>query len=192
MDTTNIFLGEKLRLTEIHPKTDAETEADWMQDMAYVNLRKQMPARPLSVTALCKDLEEKLKESDEGRSTFYYAIRERDDESSLVGFMYVVDIEWKNGQGFLQLLFKDEATTHMSMPESLQLALRYVFDELSLVHICMEVLDYAEAAITVIENAGFQQEARLREIAYHAGAYHDHLIYGLLAEEWRQTREDQA
>jgi len=56
----------------------------------------------------------------------------------------------------------------------------------------MEVLDYAEAAITVIENAGFQQEARLREIAYHAGAYHDHLIYGLLAEEWRQTREDQA
>jgi len=192
MDNTNIFLGEKLRLTEIHPKTDAETEADWMQDMAYVNLRKQMPARPLSVMELRKDLEGKLKESDEGRRTFYYAIREKDNESSLVGFMYVVDIEWKNGQGFLKLLFKDEATTQMSMPESLQLALRYVFGELSLVHICMEVQDYAGAAITVIENAGFTLEARLREIAYHEGAYHDRYIYGLLAEEWRQVWENQA
>jgi len=188
MDETNIFVGERIRLTEINPKTDAEIEAQWTQDLSYARLRKKNPVRPLAPMEVRKDLDEKLKESDEGRRSFFYAMRDRQEESSLLGFMYITDVEWKNGQGFLQLLFKDDVTTALYIAESLHMALRYSFNELNLYHICMEVDDCALIHIQAIEDAGFKLEAHLREIAYINDAYHDRLIFGLLAEEWRNSQ----
>ncbi|NMB62229.1 MAG: GNAT family N-acetyltransferase [Chloroflexi bacterium] len=185
MDETNIFIGDHIRLTEIDPKKDAEVEAQWTQDLSYARLRKKNPVRPLAPTEVRKDLDEKLKESDEGRRSFFYAMRDCLEEDSLLGFMYITEIEWKNGQGFLRLLFKNDETTALYIAEGLHLALRYVFDELNLYHICMEVYDCALLHIQAIENAKFSLEARLREITYITDAYHDRLIYGLLAEEWR-------
>ena len=192
MELTNIFLSEHLKLTEIDPKLDGETESGWMLDLDYARQRSSNPVRPKAAKEVQNDLEEKLKESNEGRRSFYYAIRAKQEDGELVGFLYLDSIEWKNGQGFLRLLFKDEDTTAQYMTESLQLALRYAFDELNLYHVCMELSDYALAAIRVVEDAGFMLEVCLREIIYREGQHHDRLIYGLLAQEWRKAKEMQA
>ncbi|HAF63058.1 MAG TPA: hypothetical protein DCK95_12145 [Anaerolineaceae bacterium] len=191
MELTNIFEGERLRLTEIDPKQDGEIESGWMLDLDYARQRTSNPVHLLNPTQLSKDLEEKLKESEESRSDFYYAIRTNQEEGELVGFMFLTNIEWNNGQSFLQLLLKDESSTAMYLKESLQLSLRYIFNELNLYHVCMYVTDFAETTIHIVEEAGFAIEARLRELIYREGSYHDCIIYGLLAEEWRKNRVEE-
>jgi RimJ/RimL family protein N-acetyltransferase len=52
----------------------------------------------------------------------------------------------------------------------------------------MEIPAYETATVAVLEEVGFMCEACLREIAFHEGKYHDHIIFGLLAEEWRKQK----
>lgn len=189
MEPANIFEGERLRLTEINPKGDAQIETEWMYDLDYARQRTSNPVHLLNPTQLSKDLEEKLKESEEGRSDFFYAIRTNQGEEQLVGFMFLTNIEWNNGQSFLQMLFKDEDATRSYLREGLDLALRYIFNEMNLYHVCMYVADFKETTIRILEECDFIPEARMRELIYHGGRYHDCFVYGLLAEEWRMNRE---
>jgi len=94
MELTNIFLSEHLKLTEIDPKGDAQIEYEWMNDLDYARQRTSNPVHLLNFTQLSKDLEEKLKGSEEGRSEFYYAIRTNQEKDQLVGFMFLNNIEW--------------------------------------------------------------------------------------------------
>lgn len=188
MDSTNIFEGEHIRLTEINPKEDAEKESQWMHSIEHARFRAENPVRPMSVSEVSKDLEEKLKESDQERSSFYFAIRSKADEKELLGFLHIINIEWSNGQGLLQILLGTEEIKKEFLVESLSLALRYIFDELNLYHIFCEIPSYDVDAINVLKKTGFIQEACMREMVYHTGQYHDRIALGLLAEEWRQKK----
>ncbi len=188
MDLTNIFEGERLHLTEINPKEDSEKDALWSHSIEYARARKGNPVRPISALESRKSLEEELKEAEEEGNRFHFAIRSRDEKEGLLGFLDVVNIEWKNGQGFIQILLGSEAICKEHLPESLQLGLRYAFDELNFYHVCMEIPVYEVATIAALEKAGFTREACLREIIFHEGKYHDRIIFGLLAEEWREQK----
>ncbi len=191
MDLTNIFEGERLRLTEINPKEDSEKDALWSHAIEYARVRKTNPVRPISALESRKSLEEELKEAEEEGNRFHFAIRSKNEKEDLLGFLDVVNIEWKNGQGFLQILLGSEAICKEHLAESLQLGLKYAFDELNLYHVCMEISAYETATVAVLEEVGFMREACLREIAFHEGKYHDHIIFGLLAEEWRKQKGSQ-
>ncbi|MGV8025173.1 MAG: GNAT family N-acetyltransferase [Anaerolineaceae bacterium] len=188
MDLTNIFEGERLCLTEINPKEDAEKDALWSHAIEYARARKKNPVRPISVLESRKSLEEELKEAENEGDRFHFAIRSKDEKEGLLGFLDVVNIEWKNGQGFIQILLGNEEISKEYLAESLQLGLRYIFDELNLYHVCVEVPAYEAAIIVVFEKAGFMHEACLREIIFHEGKYHDRILFGLLAEEWRMQK----
>ena len=188
MDSTNIFEGEHIRLTEINPKEDAEKETIWSHSIEYARARKENPVRPFSALESRKALEEKLKEAETEGNSFHFAIRSKNGKEDLLGFLDIANIEWKNGQGFIQLLMGNEEIEKEYLSESLQLGLRYAFDELNFYHVCIEVSDYAAHPISVLEKAGFQEEARLREIIFHQGEFHDRLILGLLDDEWRKQK----
>jgi len=188
MDQTNIFEGERIRLTDIDPKEDAEKDSQWMHSIEYARFRTENPVRPMSVSEVSKDLEEKLKESDQERSSFYYAVRLKTGEKDLLGFLHIIDIEWPNGQGLLQVLMGTEEIKKEYLEEALSLALRYAFDELNLYHIFCEIPSYDIDVIKAFEKAGFAQEACLREMVYHAGEYHDRIMFGIVGEEWRQKK----
>jgi RimJ/RimL family protein N-acetyltransferase len=55
----------------------------------------------------------------------------------------------------------------------------------------MYVADFKETTIRILEEYKFIPEARMRELIYHEGSYHDCFVYGLLAEEWRMEREEE-
>ena len=188
MELTNIFEGERLRLTEVDPKADSEKDSLWSHSIEYARNRKSNPVRPVSTSESKKKLEEELKEAEEEGNCFHFAIRSKDEKEELVGFLDVVNIEWKNGQGFLRIYFGNEALCREYLAESVQLGLTYVFDELNLYHVCMEIPAYETAIAAVLEKAGFQHEACLREIIFHEGKYFDRIMVGLLAEEWRSQK----
>ena len=189
MELTNIFLSEHLKMTEINPKGDAQIESEWMYDLDYARQRTSNPIHLLNPAQLSKDLEEKINESGESRSDFFYAIRTNQEKEELVGFMFLTNTEWNNGQSFLQMLFRDEEAIQSYLKEGLDLALRYIFNEMNLYHVCMYVADFKETTIRILEECNFIPEACMREMIYHDGGYHDCFVYGLLAEEWRMNRE---
>lgn len=63
---------------------------------------------------------------------------------------------------------------------------RFMFDERRF-HKCeARVYDYNCASIQLHRKLGFTEEGRLRQHLFQAGGYHDELIFGMTAEEFRQ------
>jgi RimJ/RimL family protein N-acetyltransferase len=63
--------------------------------------------------------------------------------------------------------------------------LRFAFDEMNLNRVDLTVHDDNARAIACYRKCGFVEEGRLRQDRYKAGAYHDTLIMGILADEFR-------
>lgn len=60
---------------------------------------------------------------------------------------------------------------------------RYAFEELGLHKIELRVWSYHQRAIRSYAEAGFVLEGVRRAVAFHAGAFHDEVLMGILAEE---------
>ena len=59
------------------------------------------------------------------------------------------------------------------------------FTQMNLHRIFLHALAENTRAIRCYENCGFQHEGRLRDAAFKHGRYHDVLVMGILAEEYR-------
>jgi RimJ/RimL family protein N-acetyltransferase len=46
-----------------------------------------------------------------------------------------------------------------------------------------------EAMVKIAKNCGFKLEGRLRETVYFNGNYHDGLMFGLIRNEYNQTKQ---
>ncbi|WFU06269.1 GNAT family protein (plasmid) [Rhizobium sp. CB3171] len=69
--------------------------------------------------------------------------------------------------------------------EAIRLLIQYAFTELKLHRIGIRVLAYNARAIRAYEKCGFVVEGRERETAFVNGVWHDDLMMGLLATEYR-------
>jgi RimJ/RimL family protein N-acetyltransferase len=69
--------------------------------------------------------------------------------------------------------------------EAIRLLIRHAFLELKLHRIGIRVLAYNSRAIRAYEKCGFVVEGRERETAFVNGAWHDDLMMGLLATDYR-------
>lgn len=69
--------------------------------------------------------------------------------------------------------------------EAVELLVGYGFDQRRLHKFVAEVVQFNEASRRLVEKVGFVAEGRQRKQAFVDGAYHDCLLYGLLAADWR-------
>lgn len=71
--------------------------------------------------------------------------------------------------------------------EAIALLLRHYFGELRYQKATVSVYAFNEASLRLHERLGFREEGRLRRMVFTAGAHHDEVVLGLLAEEfWGQ------
>lgn len=68
--------------------------------------------------------------------------------------------------------------------EATSLTLDYGFNVLNLKNIFLHVVEYNRRAIRCYEKVGFKQVGKHRKLIFMAGAYHDILIYDILASEF--------
>lgn len=68
--------------------------------------------------------------------------------------------------------------------EATALTIDYGFNILNLNNISLEVVAYNQRAVRCYEKVGFKYVGRRRDAVYMAGAYHDVLIYDILASEF--------
>jgi diamine N-acetyltransferase len=62
--------------------------------------------------------------------------------------------------------------------------LRYAFRDRNLNRVCLDVLADNERAIRAYRASGLVEEGRLRQHAWHDGAYKDIVVMGVLRDEW--------
>jgi ribosomal-protein-alanine N-acetyltransferase len=125
-------------------------------------------------------------------------------------------LEWHSDQGYTFLLFRAEEDILLGgisltnvrrgvaetasigywigekfarqgyMTEGLGLALKFAFERLRLHRIEAACLPHNAASRGVLMKAGFREEGYAREYLCIDGKWQDHVLFGLLASEWRK------
>lgn len=68
--------------------------------------------------------------------------------------------------------------------EATRLTLEYGFHQLNLHRIASAVIDFNERSIRLHKKVGFREEGRQREAMFKNGHFHDHVMLGILRDEW--------
>lgn len=184
---TPLFIGPTIQLTGIDYEKDAEVESGWTHDPAFMRLMYTRPVRPFSVFRVKKKYEALEKDVSGAQNTFRYHIRTRQD-GRLLGFGEISRIIWPHGVGFIQLGIGSPQDWHKGYGrEALGLMLRCAFTELNLYRLNANIPAYNLRALAFFGQAGFRQEVCRREALARDGKRWDEYIFGLLAEEWKDS-----
>ncbi len=68
--------------------------------------------------------------------------------------------------------------------EAASLIIEYGFEQLNLHRISSGAFSFNERSIRLHKKVGFTEEGRMRKAVFKNGNYHDHIIFGILREEW--------
>ncbi len=177
-----LFEGPNVRLTAINPETDAIVEASWTLNLDYAESLRQSYGRPLLVHEVKKLQEKMLKDSDEKRNEFHFAVRLLDE--TLIGFVHLPHVSWPSGFCRLQLNFGERPMLERYGASAMQMILRYIFSELNLYRTSVHTPEYDQQLVALFRQAGFTEEVRQREYCFRNGQLWDRLIFGLLRDEW--------
>ena len=69
--------------------------------------------------------------------------------------------------------------------EAARLIVNYGFEQLNLHRISSGVVSFNERSARMHLSVGFKEEGRQREAIFKNGKFHDHVMYGILREEWK-------
>ena len=70
--------------------------------------------------------------------------------------------------------------------EAARLIIRYGFEQLNLHRINSFAISFNERSLRLHLRVGFKEEGRQREAVFKNGNYYDHVMFGLLREEWQE------
>ena len=70
--------------------------------------------------------------------------------------------------------------------EAMELLIEYGFTTINLNRIELYTYDFNISALKSYKKVGFIEEGRKRQFIWANGGYHDAIIMGILAEEWRE------
>lgn len=193
MKHTPLFESENLRLTAIDAEKDAQAVSAWTYALeTAARLREDQPARPLASMEIKKIYERWQKSAEETTRQFLFAIRKREnqntDHDTVIGILRIMDVEWVHGAAFLDLIFGEPNDWQSYARETLDMALRYAFEELSLFRVTSVIPEHNQAANELFASANFTLEVRQRQAVYWNKRAWDKLYFGLLRPEWKMQQ----
>ena len=181
---TQLFEGRDIRFGPIDFEKDPEIESGWTHDSEFMRMYEMDPARPMSVAMMKKSYEKLEKEIEEEKNLYYFAIRAKEDDR-LIGKALIYRIEWSNGNGMLRLGIGSADDRWKGYgSQAMQMLLRYMFAELNLFRVSVDVPEYNEAALALVRKFGFVEEVRRRQALDRDSRRWDLLVFGLLQDEW--------
>jgi RimJ/RimL family protein N-acetyltransferase len=69
--------------------------------------------------------------------------------------------------------------------EAARLLVNYGFEQLNLHRITSGAIAFNDRSIRMHRSLGFKEEGRQRDLIYKNGRFHDHVMFGILKDEWR-------
>jgi RimJ/RimL family protein N-acetyltransferase len=75
--------------------------------------------------------------------------------------------------------------------EAARLIICYGFEQLNLHRINSFAISFNERSLRLHRRVGFKEEGRQRKAIFKNGDYHDHVMFGLLREEWQAIQNNE-
>ncbi len=180
--SSNLLLGELVRLTAENPEVMAANFSRWNQDTEMLRLLDTEPSRLLSAKKWQEWQEKELERARE--DSFFLAIQTL-DSGVLIGFIGLFDLFQNHGDTLVAIALGERANWGKGYgTDAMRIMLRYAFNELNLRRVGLIVFEYNPRAIRSYEKAGFTPEGRVRERILRDGKRWDFLYMGILREEW--------
>jgi RimJ/RimL family protein N-acetyltransferase len=118
----------------------------------------------------------------------FAVVRTFDD--AVIGTQQLKDIDWRHRNAMSGSLIGEPSLRGQGFgPEAKNLLLRYAFDDLGLMRIGARVTDSNEASLKGLAKCGYKEEGRIRKSLYLDGQWHDDILLGVLADEWRALQK---
>nr|WP_256454924.1 GNAT family protein [Cohnella sp. GbtcB17] len=117
-------------------------------------------------------------------SRYDFAICLKDDDR-MIGELSISDIDEENKKaGFRITMNSIQLTGKGYGTEAIKIVLRFVFEELKLNRLELEVFSHNLRGIRAYEKAGFVKEGVLRESLYYDGTYSDEIIMAMIKKDY--------
>ncbi|EIT84469.1 aminoglycoside N6'-acetyltransferase [Fictibacillus macauensis ZFHKF-1] len=121
---------------------------------------------------------------DESRYDFAICLKENDQ---MIGELSILDIDQENKKAGFRIALNSMALTGQGYgTEAIKVILPFVFEELQLNRLQLEVFDHNLRGITAYEKVGFVKEGVLRDSLNFEGKYADEIIMALLKKDYTQ------
>lgn len=117
-----------------------------------------------------------------GDNNIRYTIANLED-TEIYGTLIISKLDWKNRTCGIDIKLSNDARGKGIGTESISLAIDYIFNELNLNRIGINILESNIPSQKLFEKAGFIKEGTLRKAVYKNGQYLDLFVYSLLKED---------
>lgn len=145
----------------------------------------------MTVEGYRQRVQDTAREARSGRGYSFLIFRLADDR--LLGGISLYNLRRDTAQSGMLGYWIGEAHARQGvMNEALDLVLRFCCDELKLHRVEAACLPENEASKRLLTRAGFAQEGFARKYLSINGAWRDHLLFGLVMEEWASQSTSQA
>lgn len=184
--SNKLLTGELVKLVAPNPEIDAERFARWALDSEYSRLLDSDPARLWSERKVKQWLEKDLEKDN--NEDFFFMMRANQNDHT-IGFIGLDGIRWNHGDAFAGIgIGERECRGKGFGTDAMRVLLKYVFTELNLHRVSLNVFEYNPMAIRSYEKAGFEVEGKQREYLNREGRRWDMVFMGILKENWIKTQ----
>lgn len=173
-----------LKSERIYLRTLAETDAPLFlantqdEEIRYMTGTKS--------TFTLEQIQQHIKNVNEDSSRYDFAIC-LNSNNQMIGELSVFDIEQDNKKaGFRISMCSIDFTGKGFGTEAIRLILKFVFEELKLNRLQLEVFSHNKRGIKAYEKAGFTTEGILRESLNYNGNYSDEIIMSILKSDYEK------
>lgn len=181
----DLLIGEKIRLTAI-TRDDLPAFLRWMNSMEIRRLLGQEQAIPFNM----EDQTGWYEQSNKKPAQRPMAIRTLED-NTLIGNCGVMQVNHAARHCMVGIVIGEREYWGRGYgSDALNVLLRYIFMEMNLNRVGLEVYSYNTRAIKAYAKVGFVQEGVLREMVLRDGDYYDMHIMGILHREWLAKNAD--
>ncbi|MFX1418812.1 MAG: GNAT family N-acetyltransferase [Promethearchaeota archaeon] len=121
---------------------------------------------------------------------FSIVIPNEDGSEKLIGNCGIHKIDWKNRVGEVGIVIGEKEYQNKGFgTEAMELLLEYGFKTANLNRLELYTYDFNIGASKSYKKVGFVEEGRRRQFIWINGSYHDAILMGILAEEWREKNK---
>jgi RimJ/RimL family protein N-acetyltransferase len=183
----SLLVGEEVRLRGLTESDLATLESWWYDPVVQVFQTPQIrPGLPAGTETQFRTWSENTAPSSVG-----FCVERRSDHQ-LAGHVALFGITGKDRAAMFGIVMGPEFQNQGLGTQAARLMVDYGFAELGLNRIGLHVYAFNDRAIAAYRKAGFVEEGRIRQLVFHDGEFHDEVLMGILADDWRASRSGAA
>ena len=176
--------GEKVLLRPIK-RSDITNYLKWFNDSEVIYYLAMY--LPMTEMAEEKWIEDAASRTQAGTSVYFIIEAIEGDSSKPLGTIGLHGISPKDHVGTFGIAIGEKDYWGKGYgTEATQLILEYGFQQLNLHRISSSAFAFNERSIRLHKKVGFKDEGRQREAIFKNGSFHDHIMFGILRDEWRR------